>query len=122
MPHWRTTIPLTDGTAPCPLQRSTQPGDTIWNKHVETAIEKHKPDVIVLNIGNAVFMGYDPIVMGLEDAVAVHNAAPNAMLVASHMEAINHCILSRATLRDFSVRKGFEKSLLIPADGETESV
>lgn len=97
-------------------------GDTIWNKHVETAIEKHKPDVIVLNIGNAVFMGYDPIIMGLEDAVAVHNAAPNAMLVASHMEAINHCILSRATLRDFSVRKGFEKSLLIPADGETVSV
>lgn len=97
-------------------------GDTIWNKHVETAIRKHSPDVIVLNIGNAVLMGYDPIIMGVEDALAVHKAAPKATLIASHMEAINHCILSRATLRDFSVKNGFEKSLLIPADGETLSV
>lgn len=97
-------------------------GDTVWNTHVEAAIIKHKPDVIVLNVGNAVIMGFDPIIMGLEDALAVHRAAPEATLVASHMEAINHCILSRATLRDFSVRHGFDKKLHIPADGETLSI
>lgn len=97
-------------------------GDTIWNDHVQTAIDRHQPDAIVLNIGNAVFMGYDPIIMGLEDAVAVHRAAPNAMLIASHMEAINHCILSRQTLHDYAKANGFSDSLLIPADGETVSV
>lgn len=97
-------------------------GDTVWNTHVEAAIKTHKPDVIVLNVGNAVIMGFDPIIMGLEDALAVHRAAPEATLVASHMEAINHCILSRATLRDFSVRQGFDKKLHIPADGETLSI
>lgn len=97
-------------------------GDTIWNAHVQTAIDRHQPDAIVMNIGNAVFMGYDPIIMGLEDAVAVHRTAPNATLIASHMEAINHCILSRQTLRDYAKAKGFADSLLIPADGETVSV
>lgn len=97
-------------------------GDTIWNEHVQTAIAGHNPDVIVMNVGNAVFMGYEPIIMGMEDALAVHKAAPEALLIASHMEAINHCILSRQTLRNYSVEQGFDKNLLIPADGETVSV
>jgi L-ascorbate metabolism protein UlaG (beta-lactamase superfamily) len=94
-------------------------GDTIWNRHVEEAITMHKPDVIVLNAGKAVMTGFAPIIMGEADVLAVHKAAPEAVLVASHMEAINHCILSRADLRAFSEREGFALSLLIPADGES---
>lgn len=94
-------------------------GDTIWNHHVKEAIAKHKPDVIVLNAGKAVMTGFAPIIMGEADVLAVHKAAPKAVLVASHMEAINHCILSRADLRAFSEREGFASSLLIPADGES---
>lgn len=93
-------------------------GDTIWNAHVQAAIDAHKPAAIVLNAGNAVMMGFDPIIMGTEDVLAVHRSAPGAVLIASHMEAINHCILSRQFLRDFSVQNGFEQQLLIPADGE----
>ncbi|MDF2809948.1 MAG: beta-lactamase-like protein [Microvirga sp.] len=94
-------------------------GDTIWNRHVAKAITMHKPDVIVLNAGKAVMTGFAPIIMGEADVLAVHKAAPEAVLVASHMEAINHCILSRADLRAFSEREGFASSLLIPADGES---
>ncbi|SFL70431.1 L-ascorbate metabolism protein UlaG, beta-lactamase superfamily [Loktanella salsilacus] len=97
-------------------------GDTIWNAHVQAAIDTHKPAAIVLNAGNAVMMGFDPIIMGTEDVLAVHRAAPEAILIASHMEAINHCILSRQVLRDFSVQNGFEQKLLIPADGEAVMV
>lgn len=97
-------------------------GDTIWNQHVQAAIDTHKPAAIVMNAGNAVMMGFEPIIMGTEDVLAVHRAAPDAMLIASHMEAINHCILSRQFLRDFSVQNGFEKSLLIPLDGEAITV
>ncbi|MCM2505675.1 MBL fold metallo-hydrolase [Aureimonas altamirensis] len=93
-------------------------GDTIWNEDVETALKRHKPDVIVLNTGMATFIGLDPIIMGEKDVLSVHRASPNAMLVASHMEAVNHCILSRADLRAFAEKEGFSEKLLIPADGE----
>lgn len=94
-------------------------GDTIWNHHVEDAITTHRPDVIVLNAGKAVMTGFAPIIMGEADVLAVHKAASEAVLVASHMEAINHCILRRADLRAFSEAEGFAASLLIPADGES---
>jgi len=94
-------------------------GDTIWNREVEHAIATYAPDVIVLNAGMATVIGLDPIIMGPTDVLAVHRAAPKAMLIASHMEAVNHCILSRADLRAFSERDGYAQHLLIPADGET---
>lgn len=97
-------------------------GDTIWNRHVEEAIAKHRPEVIVLNAGKAVVIGLDPIIMGEEDLQAVHRAAPEAVLIASHMEAVNHCILGRAELRTFSEKEGFSSSLLIPADGEAVTI
>jgi L-ascorbate metabolism protein UlaG (beta-lactamase superfamily) len=97
-------------------------GDTIWNAEVERAIVRHAPDVIVLNAGMATVIGLDPIIMGPADVLAVHRAAPNAVLIASHMEAVNHCILSRTDLRAFSKRDGYEQHLLIPADGETLAI
>lgn len=97
-------------------------GDTIWNAEVERAITRYSPDVIVLNAGMATVIGLDPIIMGPADVLAVHRAAPNAVLIASHMEAVNHCILSRADLRAFSKREGYEQRLLIPADGETLAI
>lgn len=94
-------------------------GDTIWNQHVGQAITRHRPDVIVLNAGKATFNGLDPIIMGEADVLAVHRAAPKATLIASHMEAVNHCILSRADLHAFAEKEGFASSLRVPADGET---
>ncbi|HWX47942.1 MAG TPA: MBL fold metallo-hydrolase [Roseomonas sp.] len=93
-------------------------GDTIWNQHVEQAIARHRPDAIVLNAGKATFNGLEPIIMGEADVLAVHRAAPRATLIASHMEAVNHCVLSRAELRAFAEEEGFASSLLVPADGE----
>lgn len=97
-------------------------GDTIWNRHVAAAITLHRPKVIVLNAGKATFIGHDPIIMGEEDVRAVHHAAPEATLIASHMEAVNHCVLSRAALRSFADKVGFSTQLLIPEDGETLAI
>jgi len=47
-------------------------GDTIWNHHVEEAITRHWPEVIVLNTGDARVVGLDPIIMGTKDVLAVH--------------------------------------------------
>lgn len=93
-------------------------GDTVWNGAVERAIIEHRPEVIVLNSGYAQVLDLGPIIMGPKDVLAVHMAAPQAQLIATHMEAVNHCILSRADLRAFSEKEGFARNLLIPADGE----
>ena len=95
-------------------------GDTIWNADVEAALATHAPDVAVLNAGNAMVQGMDGgIIMDTQDVLKVHQAAPATLLIASHMEAINHCMLTRAQLRAFAAEQGFGHMLLTPADGET---
>jgi L-ascorbate metabolism protein UlaG (beta-lactamase superfamily) len=93
-------------------------GDTIWNNHVRTNLAQHKPDIVVLNAGDAQVPGLGSIIMGTEDVKNVHAAAPQATLIASHMEAVNHSVLTRAELRDFAERNRFSKWLLIPEDDE----
>ena len=94
-------------------------GDTVWCPEVETALEMHQPDVIVVNAGAAQFLDSDPITMDVDDVVQVANAALQAQIVAVHMETINHCMLNRAELASAMVEAGLSDRVLIPADGET---
>lgn len=75
--------------------------------------------MIVLNAGYAQIIDLGPILMGPQGVLSVHRAAPAAQLVATHMEAVNHCILSRADLAAFAKKEGFAQRLAIPADGES---
>ena len=97
-------------------------GDTLWNHHVEEALARHQPEVIVLNSGNAQVPGAGSIIMGAADVKVVHDAAPAATLIGRHMEAVNHTVLTRSELRIFAEQEGFSESLLIPADGETIAI
>ena len=38
------------------------------------------------------------------------------------MEAVNHCLLSRAELRDYTAEQGIQQNVLVPEDGETLSL
>lgn len=91
-------------------------GDTVWNQMVATNLEMFKPDVIVLAAGDAQVPGLGSIIMGTADIKAVHDAAPEAQIIASHMEAVNHCVLSRAELASFAEANGMTARLSIPAD------
>lgn len=93
-------------------------GDTIWCPEVADAIRQHAPQVIVLNAGEARFLDGGPIIMGLDDVVNVCKAAPQATVVAVHMEAVNHCLLTREGLRAGLGRSGIATKVLIPADGD----
>ncbi|WP_258048391.1 hypothetical protein [Sphingomonas citri] len=84
--------------------------------------ETYQPQVIVLNAGYAQWIDLGPILMGPHGVLSVHRAAPSAQLIATHMEAINHCVLSRADLAAFAKKEGFAQRLLIPADGERISI
>jgi L-ascorbate metabolism protein UlaG (beta-lactamase superfamily) len=94
-------------------------GDTIWCPEVEEALSPHDPDVVVVNAGAARFVEGDPITMTSEDVMMVCRALPDARVVAVHMEAINHCLLSRAELEEKLRRESLAARVKIPADGET---
>lgn len=96
-------------------------GDTVWRPEVDQALKQHKPDVVILNTGSALMSGFEehPIIMGKQDALQATKAAPHAAIVAVHMDAVNHMSLSRKELREFVQAQKIEKSVLIPADGET---
>lgn len=95
-------------------------GDTIWHERVATALKTHSPDVAILNTGYAMIVGIEGgIIMGTQDVLSVHKAVPETLLIASHMEAVNHCTVSRADLRAFAQANGFADNLRTPGDGET---
>jgi L-ascorbate metabolism protein UlaG (beta-lactamase superfamily) len=93
-------------------------GDTIWCDEVEEALLAHRPDVIVVNAGAARFLEGDPITMTAEDVARVCRAAPEARVIAVHMGAINHCLLTRAELAEALDTQGLAGRVGIPADGE----
>jgi L-ascorbate metabolism protein UlaG (beta-lactamase superfamily) len=97
-------------------------GDTIWCPEVEEALDVHGPDVVVVNAGAARFLEGDPITMTAEEVARVCRALPNALIIAVHMEAINHCLLTRDDLRVELQREGLAHRVKIPADGETLDV
>ena len=91
-------------------------GDTIWCREVSDAIEQFHPDVIVLNAGGARFLQGDPITMMPSDVIHVCHAAPKAKIMAVHMEAINHCLVTRDELVAQAEAAGVD--VIIPGDGE----
>jgi L-ascorbate metabolism protein UlaG (beta-lactamase superfamily) len=72
-------------------------GDTVWYEGVAETIERHRPRVAVVNAGGAEFLEGGLIVMGIDDVREVAARVP--VVVAVHLEAMNHCHLSRAALR-----------------------
>ena len=94
-------------------------GDTIWCGEVEASIVGLWPDVIVVNAGAAQFKSGGPITMTAEHVVRVCRAAPHATVVAVHMGALNHCLLSRADLGSALDEAGVLEQVWIPANGES---
>ena len=86
-------------------------GDTIWCAEVETAIREHEPQVAVVNGSGARFLEGDPIVMTGDDVAEVAARVPTVVVV--HLEAINHCLETRADVR------ARVPAALVPEDGET---
>lgn len=95
-------------------------GDTIWYPPVAEALERYRPDVVILNASGARFLEGDPIVMTVEDVTEVRRAVPNAELVIVHLEAINHCLERRTDYRDRLPRLGVSLDRIhIPEQGDS---
>ncbi len=100
-------------------------GDTVWCDAVERAIAAHVPDVIVTHSGGATLPGHedDSIIMDVPETLRTCAAAPEATVVAVHLEALDHCPVTRDALRRAAEAAGVGAlRLRIPDDGETVTV
>ena len=96
-------------------------GDTVWYPGVERAVREFHPQVVLANAGENIGWKHQSN-MGKEDVFALHRTVPSALIVATHMEDLNHWTLSRQELRDFARKKGFLSKLRTPANGESISI
>ena len=89
-------------------------GDTVWYEAVEETIERFGPRVAVVNAGGASFLEGGLNVMGIDDVRQVASRVP--VVVCVHLEALNHCFLTRDELA------AAVPGVVIPGDGETVEV
>ncbi|MEC4586319.1 MBL fold metallo-hydrolase [Bacillus safensis] len=94
-------------------------GDTIWCDEPKEVVNTSKPDVIVVNSGAAQFLEGDPITMTKEEILDIHRSQPKAHIVVCHLEAVNHCLLTRAALEAYVQEHHADQAIFAPQDGES---
>ena len=90
--------------------------DTIYCAEVEQTIIQYQPEVIVLNCCEAT-TPIGRLIMNLSDVEKVCQAAPKATVVASHLNSVNHALLTRKDIIEFANERGLSL-IKVPDDGE----
>jgi L-ascorbate metabolism protein UlaG (beta-lactamase superfamily) len=94
-------------------------GDTIWYEAVADVIRQTQPDIIITHSCGATWGDHVLIVMDAAQTLAVHHAAPNSIIIATHMDSLDHATVTRSDLRNYADANGLgTEKLLIPLDGE----
>ncbi|AKM90982.1 TPA: MBL fold metallo-hydrolase [Neisseria meningitidis] len=70
-------------------------GDTVWTADVNKALNRYKPDYLIMNTGYALISG-----------------------ITVHMDTVNHTAVSRTDMRKFIRGQGIESRVNVPEDGE----
>ena len=94
-------------------------GDTIWTESVADIIARMQPQIIVTHSCGAVWGDRVLIVMDAAQTIEVCRAAPASVVVATHMDSLDHATVSRTALRQYADAHGIGPAQLrIPTDGE----
>lgn len=94
-------------------------GDTVLYPPVIETVRRAEPDIIVSHSCGACWDG-DLIVMDADQTTSLCETAPRSIVVATHMEALDHATVDRNDLRRAADAKGIPATrLIIPRDGET---
>ncbi len=92
--------------------------DTIYTEHVDKVLKELNPGLAVLACGGAQLDFGKPLLMNMQDIIQFIKNAPGKVL-ANHMEALNHCPITRAQLKDELIKNSFTEKVCIPEDGES---
>jgi L-ascorbate metabolism protein UlaG (beta-lactamase superfamily) len=99
-------------------------GDTVWYEPVRETIERFRPDVIVTHSSGAIWGEGVLSVMDAAQTVEVCRAAPpESLVIATHLDSLDHGTASRADLRSHARAAGIpDERLWIPEDGESREI
>lgn len=90
--------------------------DTVYCTEVEQTIRKYQPEVIVLNCCEAT-TPLGRLIMNLADVEKVCQVAPQAVVVASHLDSVNHALLTRKDVKAFAEERSLP-AIRVPNSGE----
>ena len=99
-------------------------GDTLLTDNIKNMIVNHKPDIIILHPGKAQMPKDDKgnmatLLMGVDETIEVAKLAPQAKIIAIHLEALDHCSVKKEDLRKEANKHKISASrLIIPENGE----
>ncbi len=94
--------------------------DTVYCQEVEQTVKRYHPDVIILNCCEAT-TPLGRLIMNLSDVEKVCHAAQDALVIASHLDSVNHALLARKDIKAFSDERGLSM-IRVPEDGECVTV
>lgn len=94
--------------------------DTVFCPEVEQTISHYHPEVIILNCCEAT-TPLGRLIMNLSDVEKVCMEAPQAVVIASHLDSVNHALLSRKDIIEFAKEKDLSE-VRVPEDGEAVTI
>ncbi len=92
-------------------------GDTVLNQDVKDCLAKYSPDVSVIPAGGAHFDVGSDVIMGLDEAIKI-GELNHGKIIANHLEALDHCPVSREQLQKAVNDRSWQARFYIPQDGE----
>lgn len=93
-------------------------GDTIYNNSVRLAIHEFNPNFIVVNSGEARLKIGKPITMTKDEVLKTAKTSFASKIIVIHLEALNHCTLSRNELKQYLIQNGMDTKVVVPNDAE----
>jgi L-ascorbate metabolism protein UlaG (beta-lactamase superfamily) len=102
-------------------------GDAVLDGLLKNALKSEKPTCIIANTGECTFSKQNPVLkpgkhmtLTKEELLKIAIENKKAILIAIHMDAINHCGLTKEELRLFLKKqeKLIQNKILIPNEGE----
>ena len=94
--------------------------DTIYTDDVHRVLTELKPDVAVVACGTAQLDVFQPLLMRMDDILKFAGNAPGSV-IANHLEAVNHCPITRLQLREILKKADLSDKVFVPQDGESKT-
>ena len=94
-------------------------GDTVWNELVELALNKYKPDIIVLNAAETTYEGLKgSSIMEANDIIKCYSLCKNAKILITHLNSYPHNKYTIETMKKFVEENKMKDRVIVPEDGE----
>lgn len=106
------------------FEASTEPdifwcGDTVLCEKVRKVLLEKKPGIVITHSCGAVWGDNVKIVMDEIQTIEICKMLPDSIVIAAHMDSVDHATVSREQLRNYAKQNGIrDDQLIIPSDGE----